>query len=67
MTLKEIKAAVKAGKVVHWANSRYTVGCVLTGGVHECWFIACDGGSTIGLTWVDGVTLNGKPEEFFIG
>lgn len=32
------------------------------------WLIICDSNeSCIGLTWQDGVTVNGKPDEFFIG
>ena len=31
------------------------------------WFIVCYIGNTIGLTWRDGKTLNGKEEEFYIG
>ena len=63
MTLEEIKAAVEAGKTVHWGTLAYRVikdnlgqflvQCPSTGG---CW----------GLTWADGKTLNGKPEEFFV-
>ena len=63
MTLEEIKAAVEAGQTVHWSNSRYRVVKDRLGQ----WLIVCDGGSTTGLTWRDGVTMNEKPEEFFIG
>jgi hypothetical protein len=32
------------------------------------WFIVCTANdSAIGLTWLDGVTLNGKPDQFYIG
>lgn len=66
MQLNEIKAAVKAGKTVHWANTSYRVifGQLANGG--ENWLIKHDGGHAIGLTWLDGVTLNGKESEFFI-
>lgn len=57
MNLSEIKAAVEAGKVVHWSNEGYTVKGDLI--VHHS-------GSAIGLTWADGVTLNGKECDFFI-
>lgn len=30
-------------------------------------FISCVNGSRIGLTWLDGKTLNGKESEFFFG
>ena len=63
MTLEEIKAAVLAGKTVHWANRGYVVTCDKLGQ----WFIKCTSNNHhIGLTWTDGVTMNGKPEEFFI-
>lgn len=62
MTLQEIKAAVRAGKVVHWSNSLYTV---IVDSVGQ-WLIACDGGSNTGLTHRDGVTLNGEPHEFYV-
>jgi hypothetical protein len=66
MTLEEIKAAVNAGKTVHWATYSYEV---VKG--HEPavgrWFIVCtDNDSTIGLTHRDEVTMNGEPEQFFI-
>jgi hypothetical protein len=63
MTLDEIKSAVDAGKVVHWKNyayrvikdrlDRYLILCVLN---QDC----------TGLTHRDGVTMNGKPEDFFV-
>jgi hypothetical protein len=66
MTLEEIKAAVNAGKTVHWATYSYEVvkGHGLAVGR---WFIVCtDNDSTIGLTHRDEVTMNGEPEQFFI-
>jgi len=64
MQLDQIKAAVDAGARVHWANDlyfvikdslgQYLIKCPSTGG---CW----------GLTHADGVTVNGKPEEFYLG
>lgn len=63
MTLSEIKAAVLAGKRVCWSNRAYEV-------VHDTldqWFIRCTlNNSYIGLTWRDGVTMNGREHEFFI-
>lgn len=62
MTLNEIKAAVLAGKRVCWSNEAYEV--VHTNGQ---WLIVCThNDNAIGLTWMDGVTMNGKPEHFFI-
>lgn len=63
MTLEEIKTAAKAGFVVNWSNSGYTVIC----DNKDNWLIYCTLNDTyIGLTWQDGVTLNGKPEQFYI-
>ena len=63
MTLQEIKNAVLAGKTVHWMNSGYVVYEDSEGQ----WFIVCTANdSAIGLTWLDGVTLNGKEEQFYI-
>ena len=63
MTLQEIKDAVLAGKTVHWATKAYAV-------VHDNvdqWLIKClINDSCIGLTWRDGVTTNGKEDEFFV-
>lgn len=64
MNLQEIKDAVDAGKTVHWSNPGYKVikddlGRYLI----ESEFSGSK--SWIGLTWTDGVTLNGKEEEFF--
>ncbi len=63
MTLQEIKDAVNAGKIVHWASGAY----VVRKGKHDDWNIVCTlNNYTVGLTWTDGVTMNGKPEEFFV-
>jgi hypothetical protein len=65
MTLAEILRAVEEGLPVHWQTPGYLVErshregkCVI-----KCLFT----GHCIGLTWADGVTLNGKEEDFFIG
>jgi hypothetical protein len=63
MTLQEIKDAVLAGKTVHWASKAYVV---VKDNVGQ-WLIECRlNESCIGLTWSDGVTMNGKEDEFFI-
>lgn len=63
MNLDEIKAAVLAGKTVHWASEAYRV---IRDSVGQ-WLIVCDmNGDCTGLTWRDGVTVNGKPEQFFV-
>jgi len=64
MNLEQIKAAVMAGKTVHWMNDGYVVAEDSLGQ----WFIVCiSNDSAIGLTWLDGVTLNGKQDQFYIG
>lgn len=63
MTLQEIKEAVRAGKTVHWGNAGY----IVTVDKNDQWLIKCISNQhCIGLTWTDEVTMNGKPEEFFI-
>jgi hypothetical protein len=63
MNLDEIKAAVLAGETVHWASEAYRV---IRDSVGQ-WLIVCDmNGDCTGLTWRDGVTVNGKPEQFFV-
>lgn len=64
MTASEIREAVRAGRTVHWSNDGYTV----TKGKNDLDFlIRCESnGHCIGLTWQDGVTLNGDPEDFYI-
>lgn len=60
MTLQEIKLAVDKGKDVYWDNMAYTVIKDIKGQ----YFIKGHNHS-IGLTWADGITLNGKEQEFF--
>ena len=64
MNLNEIKAAVRAGKTVHWASTNYVVEEDRIGQ----WHIIClSNRHCIGLTWQDGVTLNGREDQFFVG
>jgi len=68
MKLNEIKEAVLAGKTVHWKNGAYRVifdptrGSVIAGFLIECVL----NGDCIGLTWTNGVTMNGEEEDFFV-
>lgn len=66
MTLQEIKEAVDNGKRVCLGNSRYPV---IKDDIGQ-YMIGCDVESRkpyyIGLTWQDGVTLNGREEDFYI-
>lgn len=66
MTLIEIKDAVDSGKTVHWSNDRYKVIKGGKAGYLIGYNIGGRGENYIGLTWRDGVTLNGKEEEFYI-
>jgi hypothetical protein len=62
MTLDEIKAAVESGKTVYCVNRDYRV---IKDSVGQ-WLIQCVyNGYCIGLTWSDGATMNGSPDEFF--
>lgn len=61
MTLEEIKAAVDAGKIVHWSNERYTV-------IKDKWgnyLIVCGNGYATGLTDSNGA-MNELPELFYV-
>ena len=62
MTLKEIKSAVRSGKKVFWSNEAYEV---ILDSVGQ-WLIECNiNGHCIGLTWLDGKTMNENEEDFF--
>lgn len=65
MTLNEIKHAVEAGHTVHWKNPGYRVIKDQSGQ----WLIQYGQGSRawwIGLTYLDGVTMNGEEADFYI-
>jgi len=62
MTLKEIKAAIESGKKVYWSNASYTV----IKDRHQRYLICHDSGSCIGLTGLDGVSMNGSEDDFFV-
>ena len=65
MLLDQIKvAAVLAGKTVHWQNKVYIVQVDNAG---QWYILFTPNNNYIGLTWQDGVTLNGKTEQFYIG
>lgn len=67
MTLEEIKAAVEAGQTVHWTNELYRVIKDDTGQwLIHCRPVAGHGDVYWGLTWQDGVTMNGSPDQFYI-
>jgi hypothetical protein len=62
MNLAEIQQAVRDGKIVHWSNTNYSV---IVDKIGQ-WLIKCTSGHCIGLTWQDGVTLNGKESQFYV-
>jgi hypothetical protein len=73
MNLAEISAAVDAGDTVHWQSPEYTV---RKGPAHPDtpgsninpalkYTIDHVNGQSIGLTWRDGTTLNGKEADFY--
>lgn len=64
MNLQQIKDAIAKGLTVHWGNTGYTVELSKSGSYY---IVFAGNGHRIGLTWLDGVTLNGKESEFFIG
>ena len=66
MTLEQIKTAIDNNQTVHWVNNGYTVKRSKQGCNQGSYYIQHTSGNYIGLTWLDGVTLNGKPEEFYI-
>jgi len=64
MNLTEIKTAVMAGKTVHWASDAYVV--IYAPRIEEFLIKCLLNDDCIGLTWKDGVTMNGKPSQFFV-
>lgn len=63
MNIAEIKAAVDAGKAVHWANGGYREN---RDGLGQYLITFVRNGSTIGLTDRSGRRLNGAEADFFI-
>ena len=62
MTLSEIKQALHEGKKVYWHNPLYEV---IKDNLGQ-YLIVCESTDyTIGLTWRDGQTMNGKEQEFY--
>ncbi len=62
MNLQQIKKAIADNKKVYWSNKSYEV----IKDKHDQYLIHCtQNNHCIGLTWLDGKTLNGKEEDFF--
>lgn len=66
MELEEIKAAVDAGKLVHWSNAAYTVHPDQLGGYLVTYRRGHSSANSVGLTTRAG-DLVGQPEQFFLG
>ena len=61
MKVDEIKKAVNDGLKIRWMSDNYHV--IKDG---NDYLIHCTQNDTyIGLTWKDGITLNGKEDEFY--
>ena len=63
MNVNAIKKAVDSGKEVYWETSNYKV---IKDDINQYLIHSRCNDHYIGLTWNDGVTLNGKEEEFFV-
>ena len=64
MTLNEIKQAVNDGKTVCWKSEIYVVE---RNGTEDYYLIHCTiNDNYIGLTWLDGKTMNGEEKDFFV-
>ena len=63
MNITEIKAAIDAGKSVHWSNEGYVVRKDTLG---QYLIVFKANGSAIGLTDRSGGRLNGQEEAFFL-
>ena len=64
MTLDEIKSAIDSGKRVYQHHKGYEV---IKDNLGQYLITYKYNDFCIGLTWRDGVTMNGKEEEFFVG
>lgn len=63
MNLKQIKQAIADGQIVHWGNDGYRV---IKDSIDQYMIQCTSNNHCIGLTWLDGTTLNGKESEFYI-
>jgi hypothetical protein len=64
MTLEEIKQTIEQGGRVHWHHSGYEV---IKDKLGKFLIVCSMNDSAWGLTWTDGVTMNEKEEDFFLG
>lgn len=67
MKLEEIKWAVKEGIPVYYQTTAYEVKLHHYASGEDNWLITCNlNNHSIGLTWADGITMNGKQEHFYV-
>jgi hypothetical protein len=64
MKLQDIKDAVLAGRTVHWKNAGYRV--IYAPKLNDFLIRFDYNGDCIGLTWTNGVTMNGEEKDFFL-
>jgi hypothetical protein len=62
MTITEIKAAVESGRKVYWCNKNYEV---IKDSLGRFLIRSICNENYTGLTWQDGVTMNGREDQFF--
>lgn len=67
MNLQEIKQAIEEGKKVFWRSELYEVKKCTYESSEVDYNIICNlNDHCIGLTWRNGVTLNGEEKDFFV-
>lgn len=66
MKLAEIIANVVAGKTVCWRADNYIVKNWGTTLEPNCCIVCTTNNHGTGLTWLDGITMNEKEEDFYI-
>ncbi len=62
MNVEQIKQAVDDGKKVYWTNCGYQV---VKDDIGQYFITYKHNNYCIGLTWRDGVTLNGEESDFY--
>lgn len=62
MNLIQIMEAISSGMRVFWKSESYEV---IRDDKAGRYLIRCANGHSIGLTWADNRTLNGKEEDFY--
>ena len=63
MSTEEIKQAINEGKTVNWKSSGYDV---IKDSLGQYLIRCLINDNYIGLTWINGFTLNGDEKDFYI-